>query len=158
MMICRVTSRPRTAGWAGAFLRDFMLFEPLFTHAANQPTSLAIVDDRGRFSYAELAAMAGAMSRIIAAHTEQPRIGLLLPPGAGYVASFYGALLAGKAVVPINYLLSDREIAHCIADSGIDAVVSIPQLAGRLKELSLNVIDLTRLAEQASPGGDPKSV
>src|SRR5256885_8029813 len=98
-----------------------MLFEPLFTHATSQPTTLAITDDRGRFSYAELAAMAAGMSRVIAAHTERPRIGLLLPPGAGYVASFYGALLAGKAVVPVNYLLGDREIAHCIADSGIDA-------------------------------------
>ena len=60
-------------------------------------------------------------------------VGLLLPPSAGFVASFYGTLLAGKGVVPINFLLGDREIAHIIKDSGVDTVVSIPQLAGRLE-------------------------
>src|SRR5690242_2213926 len=133
-----------------------MLIEGLLTHAARQPAALAIVDDRGQYSYGQMAAMATAMSRYLAAQTKSGRIGLLLPPGAGFVASFYGALLAGKAVVPINYLLTDRDIAHCVTDSGIDAVVSIPQLAVRLKETPLNVIDLTQL-EQSLPAGAASS-
>src|SRR5437764_13954336 len=127
-----------------------MLIEPLFRHAAGQPNELAIVDDRGRYTYQQLAAMAAGLGAYFAAQTRLPRIGLLLPSSAGFVASFYGALLARKVVVPLNFLLGDREIAHCIGDSGIDTIVTIPQLGGRLKGSPLNVIDLTQLPTPAA--------
>jgi long-chain acyl-CoA synthetase len=123
-----------------------MLVEPLFEQAARQPDELAVIDDTGRYTYARLAAMAGGLGALIAGKTNNPRVGLLLPSGAGFVASFYGAVIAGKGVVPLNFLLGEREIAHCIHDSGIDTVVSIPQLAGRLTGTPLNVLDLTQLA------------
>jgi long-chain acyl-CoA synthetase len=122
-----------------------MLFEPLFAHADRQPTEVAITDDSGRYNYQQLAAMAAGLGMYLSMQTDKPRVGLLLPASAGFVASFYGTLLAGKTAVPINFLLGDREIAHIIKDSDIDTVVTIPQLAGRLKEARLNVIDLTQL-------------
>ena len=105
-----------------------MLFEPLFAHATQTPQEIAVIDDAGRYTYQQVAAMAAGLGLYLSFQTQQPRVGLLLPPGVGYVASFYATLLAGKSVVPINYLLGDREIAHVIADSGIDTVVTIPQL------------------------------
>jgi long-chain acyl-CoA synthetase len=122
-----------------------MLFEPLFKHATAKPQAVDAVDDRGSFTYQQIAAMATGLGVYLAAQTSQPRVGLLLPSSAGFAASFYGSLLAGKGVVPINFLLGDREIAHVIADSGIDTVVTIPQLAPRLKDTPLKVIDLTAL-------------
>jgi long-chain acyl-CoA synthetase len=124
-----------------------MLFEPLFAHAAKTPHDLAIIDDQGRYTYQQLAAMSAGLGMYLAAQSKQPRIGLLLPASAGYAASFYGTLLAGKSVVPINFLLGQREIAHIIADSGIDTVVTIPFLAAKLKDVPLNVIDLTALPQ-----------
>ena len=91
-----------------------MLFEPLFQHARQQPQQTAIVDDRGRYAYAQLAATSAALGAYLSTHTQQPRVGVLLPASAGFVASFYATLLAGKAVVPINFLLGDKEIAHII--------------------------------------------
>src|SRR5258706_5905765 len=79
--------------------------------------------------------------------TDKPSVGLLLPPSAGFAASFYGTLLSGKSVVPINYLLGDREIAHVIADSGIDTVVTIPQLAPRIANADLKIVDLSQLPQ-----------
>jgi long-chain acyl-CoA synthetase len=122
-----------------------MIFEPLFAHADRQPQETAVIDDSGRSTYQQVAAMAAGLGMYLSAQTRQPRVGLLLPASAGFVASFYGTLLAGKTVVPINFLLGDREIGHIIRDSGIDTVVSIPQLAGRLKDTPLNVVDLTQL-------------
>src|SRR4051812_24253981 len=122
-----------------------MLFEPLFKHAESQPHEVAIIDDHGTYTYSQLAAMAGGLSIFLSMQTKQPRVGLLLPPGAGFVVSFYATLVAGKAVVPVNYLLGEREIAHVIADSGIDTIVTIPQLAGRVKDTPLKVIDLAAL-------------
>ena len=112
-----------------------MLFEPLFAHASQKPQDTAIIDDHGRYTFQQLAAMSAGLGMYLPAQTMQPRVGLLLPSGAGFVASFYGTLLAGKGVVPINFLLGDKEIGHCIADSGIDTIVSIPLLAGHVLEV-----------------------
>lgn len=133
-----------------------MLIEPLFTHAAQRPQELAVIDDRGQYTYQQLAAMASGLGMYLSIQTRQPHVGLLLPAGAGFVASFYGTLLAGKSVVPINYLLADKEIAHVVADSGIDTVVTIPLLAGRLKEARLNVVDLTQLPATPPAAITPK--
>jgi long-chain acyl-CoA synthetase len=133
-----------------------MLFEPLFAHADHQPQQTAIIDDSGRYTYQQLAAMAAGLGMYLSMQTERPRVGILLPASAGFVASFYGTLLAGKAAVPINFLLGDREIAHIIADSDIDTVVTIPQLAGRLKDTPLNVIDLTQLPKVPPAAITPK--
>ncbi|MCC7350446.1 MAG: AMP-binding protein [Phycisphaerales bacterium] len=133
-----------------------MLFEPLFDHAASQPQSIAIQDDRGTYTYQQLGAMAAGLGIYLSAQSKKPNIGLLLPAGAGFVASFYGTLLAGKSVVPLNFLLGDREIAHMIQDSGIDTVVTIPQLARRLKDHPLKVVDLTQLPTTPPAALKPK--
>jgi long-chain acyl-CoA synthetase len=132
-----------------------MLFEPLFAHAQQQPDDTAIIDDRGRYSYNQLAAMAAGLGLLFRMQIDRPKVGLLLPAGAGFVASFYGTLLAGKAVVPINFLLGDKEIAHVIQDSEIDTIVTAPPLSARLKDLPIKSIDLTQLPQSPPPGLKP---
>jgi long-chain acyl-CoA synthetase len=132
-----------------------MLFEPLFANAAKQPNDVAIIDDSGKFTYQQVAAMSAGLGVYLASQTSRDKIGLLLPAGVGFAASFYGTLLAGKSVVPINFLLGDREVAHVIKDSGIDTVVTIPFLAGRVKDTPLKVIDLS-LLPKTSPVAVPE--
>lgn len=127
-----------------------MLFEPLFANARAHPTDVAIIDDRGQYTWPQVAAMAAGLGQYLKLMTSQPRVGLLLPAGVGFVASFYGTLLAGKTVVPINFLLGEREIGHIIQDSGIDTVVTVGPLAAKLKLTGLNVIDLLTLPRPAA--------
>src|SRR5437763_13962382 len=122
-----------------------MLFEPLFAHAAKQPNDIAIIDDTGRYTHQQLAGFAAGLGMYLSMQTSKDKVGLLLPAGAGFAASFYGTLLAGKSVVLINFLLGDREIAHDIAYSGIETVVTFPQLAPKLANSNLNIIDLAAL-------------
>jgi len=131
-----------------------MLFEPLFANAKSEPDHLAVIDDNGRFTYQQVAAMSAGLGMYLGVQTDKPRVGLLLPPGVGFVVSFYGTLLAGKTVVPINYLLGEREIAHIIKDSDIDTVLTIPFFIPRLKNFPLNVIDLMQLPRNA-PAFEP---
>jgi long-chain acyl-CoA synthetase len=46
------------------------------------------------------------------------RVGVMLPNVPSFVALYYGVLRAGAVVVPMNPLLKEREIQHCLADSG----------------------------------------
>jgi long-chain acyl-CoA synthetase len=125
-----------------------MLFESLFSNAAKEPDHLAVIDDHGKYTYQQVAAMAAGLGMYLSFRTEKPRVGLLLPPGIGFVASFYGTLLAGKTAVPINYLLGDREIGHIIKDSDIDTVLTVPFFIPRLKDMPLNIIDLMQLPKE----------
>jgi long-chain acyl-CoA synthetase len=123
-----------------------MLFEPLFAHADAKPLDVAIHDDRGTWTYQQVAAMAAGLGMYLSFQTRKPTVGILLPAGVGFAASFYGTLLAGKAVVPINFLLGDREIAHVIKDSDIDTVITATPLLPRLAGMAdLKVIDLLQL-------------
>jgi long-chain acyl-CoA synthetase len=126
-----------------------MLFEPLFEHARQHPQDIAIIDDRGQYTWQQLATMCAGLGMYISFQTRQPRVGLLLPTSAGFVASFYGTLLAGKTVVPINFLLGEKEIAHIIQDSGIDTMLTAGPLAEKLKGSSLKVIDLLTLPKDS---------
>ena len=127
-----------------------MLFEPLFAHAAARPDDVAIIDDSGRYTHQQLAAMVAGLGMYLSAQTSRDKVGLLLPSGAAFSASFYGTLLAGKSVVPINFLLGEKEIAHIITDSGVDMIITIPQLAGRLKDSTIKIVDFTQLPPSPS--------
>ncbi|HEV7300210.1 MAG TPA: AMP-binding protein [Tepidisphaeraceae bacterium] len=134
-----------------------MLVESLFAQAAKQPTDIAITDDRGSMTWQQLAAAVTGLSMYLAQQTTKPRVGILLPASAGFVASFYGTLLAGKTAVPLNFLLGEREIAHCIADSGVDTIVTMPLLAAKLKDAPLKIVDITALpTPPAGALGAPK--
>jgi long-chain acyl-CoA synthetase len=133
-----------------------MLFEPLFAHAKDKPQDVAVTDDRGQYTWQQLAAMSAGLGMYLSFQTKKRTVGLLLPSSAAFVASFYGTLLAGKSAVAMNFLLGDREIQHVIADSGIDTVVTIPQLAPRLGEARLNVVDLTQLPQTPPAAIAPK--
>ncbi|GAA2852428.1 long-chain fatty acid--CoA ligase [Pseudonocardia halophobica] len=50
------------------------------------------------------------------------RVGLVLPNVPAYPVLFYGALLAGAVVVPMNPLLKAREVEYYLGDSGMSLV------------------------------------
>ncbi|OZM71788.1 long-chain-fatty-acid--CoA ligase [Amycolatopsis antarctica] len=62
------------------------------------------------------------------------RIGLVAPNVPAFPAVFYGALLAGCAVVPMNPLLTAREITFFLTDSGARAVFTLSSAADATQE------------------------
>jgi long-chain acyl-CoA synthetase len=76
----------------------------------------------GEFRDAALKVAGGLRARGV-----QPgdRVGLVLPNVVSFPVVFYGALLAGAAVVPMNPLLKAREVEYYLRDSGARLVVAL---------------------------------
>ncbi|MGK5114340.1 long-chain-fatty-acid--CoA ligase [Geodermatophilus sp. CPCC 205506] len=57
------------------------------------------------------------------------RVGMVLPNVVSFPVVFYGALMAGAAVVPMNPLLKAREVEYYLRDSGARIVVALDSVA-----------------------------
>jgi long-chain acyl-CoA synthetase len=55
------------------------------------------------------------------------RVALRLPNGNDWVFGFFGTLLAGGVVVPVNTRLAEPEVAYVLEDSGAAAVLTPDQ-------------------------------
>jgi acyl-CoA synthetase (AMP-forming)/AMP-acid ligase II len=84
-----------------------------------------VVLDGPRVSYAELwdrsARVAGGLRA--AGTGDGDRVAIRLGNGLDWVLAFFGTLMAGGVVVPVNTRFTDREVAYVIEDSGATYVV-----------------------------------
>jgi long-chain acyl-CoA synthetase len=87
----------------------------------------------GQFRDAALRVGASLQARGVA---PGDRVGLVLPNVPAFPVVFYGALLAGAAVVPMNPLLKAREVEYYLRDSGTRVVVTLESLAEPVVEAS----------------------
>ncbi|AEY86102.1 acyl-CoA synthetase [Streptomyces hygroscopicus subsp. jinggangensis 5008] len=71
-------------------------------------------------TYAELDTAASRVAGTLRAEglADGDRVCVMLPNVPAFVALYYGILRAGGVVVPMNPLLKEREIRHCLTDSG----------------------------------------
>ena len=91
--------------------------------ARRDPGRDAVVAGDQRLSYAQVDAAANRVAHLLVAHDIQPgdKVALSCPNLVWFPIVYYGILKAGAAVVPLNILLKDREIAYHLHDSGAKA-------------------------------------
>src|SRR5215831_506709 len=92
--------------------------------AKSYGSSDAVVEEKNRWTFAELA---NDVNRITAALKERVKgdtIGVLLLNSQKYVATMLAIWKAGKTAVPLNYLLPPAELGFIVKDSGMSALVS----------------------------------
>ena len=98
--------------------------------ASRYPGRTALIYYETRMSYAQLAhhahRFALALQRL--GVNKGDRVAIALPNIPQYPMAFYGALLAGAAVVPTNPLYTEREMQHQLADSGARVLVMLDTL------------------------------
>lgn len=87
----------------------------------------AVKLDEYVLSYRQLYDQASAVAGDLRARGVLPgdRVGLVLPNVPAYPALFYGVLLAGAVAVPMNPLLSAREVEYYLTDSGMTVVYGL---------------------------------
>ena len=91
--------------------------------ARNVPDRVAVACGPTRLTYAELDAKASQVAGALAARGIGPgdRVALSCPNLPYFPAVYYGILKAGATVVPLNILLTEREIAYHLEDSAARA-------------------------------------
>ena len=93
--------------------------------AADRGDAPALRLDGHDTSYAQLLEGARATAGYLRSRGLEPgdRVGLVTPNVPAFPLAFYGALLAGGVVVPMNPLLKAREIEYYVNDSGMKLIV-----------------------------------
>jgi long-chain acyl-CoA synthetase len=112
------------------------LAQNLLDTAANEGPHPALRMDEAHLSYDEFRDAALRVAASLQARDIRPgdRVGMVLPNVLSFPVVFYGALLAGAAVVPMNPLLKAREVEYYLRDSGASLVVTGEQSAAPVTE------------------------
>jgi len=119
----------------------------LLLQAAEQsPQAPALVFFGRTTTYGELntqtAGLAGALKDLGLAPGD--RLGIFLPNCPQLVMAYHAALSLGAVAVMLNPLLSPKELAHQLADSGAQRLVLLDHFLPRLEEIRARV-DLTHI-------------
>ena len=108
---------------------------------AGRGTKTAFIDDRGRYTYAELADRVGRFANLLRRFDILPeqRILLCLHDTIDFPTAFLGAIKAGVVPVAVNTQLSAGEYTFMLADTRARAVVvsapMLPTMTAALAEL-----------------------
>jgi long-chain acyl-CoA synthetase len=118
----------------------------LLQAAAQSPQAPALVFFGRTTTYGELntqtASLASALENLGLAPGE--RLGIFLPNCPQLVMAYNAALRLGAVAVMLNPLLSPKELAHQLADSGAQRLVLLDHFLPRLTEIRAQV-DLTHI-------------
>jgi long-chain acyl-CoA synthetase len=102
------------------------LADLLTSSATARPARVAVKRETRELTYAALDAAAARVAGLLRVKGVQPgdRVGIMLPNVEYFPICYYGALRAGAAVVPMNVLLKEREVAYHLADSGASVLLA----------------------------------
>ncbi|MEO0587837.1 MAG: AMP-binding protein [Planctomycetota bacterium] len=101
------------------------LLWPILRGLLRHPRRTIITDDRSSYSAGKLLVGALHVAERVKRDTACPRVGVMLPTSGTFPLALLGTWWADKAVVPLNYLLSNEDLRYIIRDSGIDTLVTV---------------------------------
>lgn len=101
-------------------------------HAAQSPSAIALHDDQGAISYAELAAEVERVAALLAAQGARAgdRLALWLPNGRAWLLSFLACARLGVTVVSVNTRFRSQEVGDLISRSQARWLVLWPAFNG----------------------------
>ena len=128
----------------------------LVTSAAEHGERPAVRLDEHALSYGDLHAGAAAVAGMLRGRGLEPgdRVGLVLPNLPAFPVVFYGALLAGATVVPMNPLLKAREVQYYLEDSGMSLVFGWDGAGDAVSEAARTVGIEAVVVGQLGPSAD----
>jgi long-chain acyl-CoA synthetase len=129
----------------------------LLNAAAKTPQAPALVFFGRVFTYAQINEQAARLAQALKSQGLAPseRLAILLPNCPQFVVAYHAALRLGAVVVPLNPLLSSREIAYQLGDSGARRLVVLDHFLPKVEEFQ-GQLDLTHLIVASLPDVLPR--
>lgn len=117
--------------------------------------NVAVIDDRGRTTYAELVARANKAGNVLRSLGVQPeqRVLMVMLDTVDFPAMFLGAMKLGAIPVPVNTLLTADDYAYVARDSRAPLVVVSDHLVPKLEAAIAKVERPPLLVTAATPLG-----
>ncbi|MBW7906995.1 MAG: AMP-binding protein [Phycisphaerae bacterium] len=109
------------------------LLDRFEANVAARGEALAVADAGLALSYAALRAVAGGLAGQIERASGRRRIGIMTPTSAAGATAILAGWYAGRTPVPLNFLLSDAELAAIGRDADLDLVVTVEPLADKAR-------------------------
>jgi long-chain acyl-CoA synthetase len=85
------------------------------------------------------------------------RVMVLLPNCPEVIQSYGGILMAGGVIVPVIFLLGDKEVAHILADSEAKVVITSTDMLGKV-EAQIGVLPTLRHVVLVDGSGDGRTL
>ncbi len=94
--------------------------------AAAHADRAAVISDRGRLRFRDLAALSDRVAGALVARGVGPgtRVGLLLPNWPEWLALAFGVWRCGAVLVPLNTLYRARELGHALAHAEVAVLIA----------------------------------
>jgi long-chain acyl-CoA synthetase len=130
---------------------------PILRNVIRHPRSIAVIDDRGEYSFLKLGAGALFVAREVRAMTERKHVGIMLPTCAAFPMAMMGCWFARRVVVPFNFLLSREELDYVIRDSEVDTIITIKPMLEHIggEEAIPEGVKLLKLEDMKTKGIPP---
>lgn len=91
-----------------------------------------IEDDSRSYRGVDLLVAGMHIADLVESVSKSSRVGILLPTSGAFGAASYGVWLAGKTIVPLNYLSERETLEYVIEDSGCNLVLASRKLVEHL--------------------------
>jgi long-chain acyl-CoA synthetase len=105
---------------------------PMIRQLARRARAEVVRDDSRGYRGADLLVAALHVADAIERATDRAHVGLLLPTSGAMPIAALGAWMAGRVIVPLNYLLKPDELQYVVDDSEIDTIVSVGPMLDHL--------------------------
>lgn len=102
-----------------------------------RPSHVELVDRtaaRRELTAAQLLAAAAALGRHLRATVNEPRVGIVLPPGAGSTIANLAALIAGKTPVNLNFTAGRAALEASLRTAGLRTVLSAEAMRAKVPD------------------------
>lgn len=108
-------------------------------------------NDGKTLRYDKLLAAGIVLAKVIRKTTDQPRVGIVLPPGIAGLLANLAVLLAGKVPVNLNFTAGERTLESCIEQAGLDKFITARMFMRKVPDFPWPDDDRLLLLERILP-------
>ena len=105
--------------------------------ARRQPLAMAVQDQGGALPFWKLGAVARALIPRLALPADEPRIGVMLPPGRAGALVNLALAMAGRTAVNLNHTTGPVQVERMCTIAGVRTVISSKQYLRRIGDPAL---------------------